>query len=97
MKFKHSCECKFKPIRDGNQGTCYKINEHLKMRAWQTAGDAKMFSLFVLSLQLHGDEKGGKGRIMENSSNRDNLLNAPMVLDTVPRIVHELSSLDDLI
>jgi len=56
-----------------------------------------MFFLLVLSSQLHGDEKRGKGSIMKNPNNRDSLLNAQMVPDTVLSIVHELSSLDDLI
>lgn len=95
MKFKQTCERKFKPIQDINQGTSSKINEHLKMRARQAAGDPKMFALFVLSLQPHGDAKGGKGGIVENSSNEDNLLTAQEVPDTVLRTVQR-SALDDL-
>ena len=56
-----------------------------------------MFLLLVLSSQLHGDEKRVKGSIMKNSNNRANLLNAQMVPDIVLGIVHELSSLDNLI
>ena len=56
-----------------------------------------MFLLLVLSSQLHGDEKRGKGSIMKNPNNRDSLLNAQMAPDTGLSIVHELSSLDDLI
>lgn len=57
VKFKHTCECKFKPIQDINQGTSSKINEHLKMGAWQTAGDPKMFAVFVLLCNCMGMRK----------------------------------------
>lgn len=56
-----------------------------------------MFLLLILSSQLHGEEKRGKGSIMKNSNNGDNLLNVQMVPDTVLSIVHALLSLDDLI
>jgi len=55
----------------------------LKIQAQLTAGDPKMFFLLVLSSQLHGDEKRGKGSIMKNPNSRDSLLNAQMVPDTV--------------
>lgn len=51
-----------------------------------------MFLLLVLSSQLHGDEKRGKGSVTKNSNNRLILLNAQMIL---LGIVHELSPLDN--
>lgn len=74
MKFKYTCEGQFRPIYGSNQGTAYEIDEHLKMQEWQTVDILKIFSLFVLPSQLHGNEEGEKEIIM--NSNECNLLSA---------------------